>query len=169
MPKLLWVARISLLACVFLHIASAISLVRDNRRARPVAYQVRQSRSTTFASRTMIWSGLIVLSFIIYHLFDFTISPDYSGEDSEGRHDIFGMVVRGFSNPFSAAFYILANTLLAIHLSHGMQSLFQSLGWSVGRFRQAFHRFALLVGWSVFIGNVSIPVAVLLGFGKEAL
>jgi succinate dehydrogenase / fumarate reductase cytochrome b subunit len=169
MPKLLWAARISLLACVFLHIASAISLVRDNRRARPVAYQVRQVRSTTFASRTMIWSGLIVLSFIIYHLFDFTISPDYKGLDSEGRHDIFAMVVLGFSNPFSAAFYILANTLLAIHLSHGMQSLFQSLGWSVGRFRQAFHNLALLVGWSVFIGNVSIPVAVLLGFGKEAV
>ena len=163
MPKLLWVARIGLLACVYLHIASAIALVKDNRRARPVGYRVKQTQGATFASRTMVWSGLIVLSFIVYHLFDFTIKPDFHGVDSEGRHDIFKMVVTGFKNPWSAGFYIVANTLLAIHLSHGLQSLFQSLGLSVGKFRQAYRNFALLVGLGIFLGNVSIPLAVLMG------
>jgi succinate dehydrogenase / fumarate reductase cytochrome b subunit len=168
MPKLLWAARIGLLACVGLHIWSAIALVRENRRARPVAYQVTRS-TASFASRTMIWSGLIVLSFIVYHLFDFTITPEFKGVDESGRHDIYKMVILSFSHPLSAGFYILANTLLAIHLSHGFQSLFQSLGLSTGRFRHWYQSLALVLGCLIFVGNVSIPTAVLLGFGKEVL
>ncbi|MDG1891223.1 MAG: succinate dehydrogenase cytochrome b subunit [Verrucomicrobiota bacterium] len=169
MPKLLWMARLGLLACVGLHLWAAIQLVRQNRKARPSAYKVVDHSGSSFASRTMIWSGLIVLAFIIFHLFDFTITPEYTGKDSEGRHDIFRMVVLGFSNPLSAGWYIFANALLCFHLSHGVKSLFQSLGLSSGKWRGWFNTLAISVAWLVFVGNASIPVAVLLGFGKEAL
>ena len=169
MPKLLWAARIGLLACVGLHIWAAVKLVRENRAARPDRYVQAKRMGTSFASRTMIWSGLIVFAFIVYHLFDFTIAPDYTGHDDKGRHDIFKMVVLGFSNPFSAIFYLIANCLLCIHLSHGVKSLFQSLGLSTGQFRSLFNGIASATAWIIFIGNTSIPLAVLLGFGKEVL
>jgi succinate dehydrogenase / fumarate reductase cytochrome b subunit len=168
-PKLLWVARIGLLVCVGLHIWAASQLVRENRAARPSRYEVNDPTVTTFASRTMIWSGLIVFAFIVYHLFDFTIAPEYMGHDAKDRHDVFKMIILGFSNPFSSIFYIIANGLLCIHLSHGVKSLFQSLGFSTGQFRGWFNRFAVLIAWVIFIGNTSIPAAVLLGFGKEVL
>jgi succinate dehydrogenase / fumarate reductase cytochrome b subunit len=168
-PKLLWVARIGLLVCVGLHIWAASQLVRENRAARPSRYEVNDPTVTTFASRTMIWSGLIVFAFIVYHLFDFTIAPEYTGHDAKDRHDVFKMIILGFSNPFSSIFYIIANGLLCIHLSHGVKSLFQSLGFSTGQFRGWFNRFAVLIAWVIFIGNTSIPAAVLLGFGKEVL
>ena len=169
MPKFLWVARIGLLTCVGLHIWAAIQLVRENRAARPSRYDVSAPNGTTFASRTMIWSGLIVLAFIIYHLFDFTIAPDYTGHDSKDRHDVFKMVILGFSNTLSSLFYLVANGLLCVHLSHGVKSLFQSLGLSTGQFRGWFNGLAVVMAWIIFIVNTSIPVAVLLGFGKEVL
>ena len=132
MPKLLWIARIGLLACVGLHIWAAVKLVRENRAARPDRYK-------------------------------------QSGHDDKGRHDIYKMVVLGFSNPFSAAFYLIANCLLCIHLSHGVKSLFQSLGLSTGQFRSLFNGIAAATAWIIFIGNTSIPLAVLLGFGEEVL
>jgi succinate dehydrogenase / fumarate reductase, cytochrome b subunit len=169
MPKLLWVARIGLLGCVGLHIWAAVQLVRENRAARPSRYHVKDPIGATFAARTMIWSGLIVFAFIVYHLFDFTITPDYTGHDAKGRHDVFKMIILGFNNPLSSLFYLVANGLLCMHLSHGVKSLFQSLGLSTGQFRGWFNGLAVVMAWIIFIGNTSIPLAVLLGFGKEVL
>jgi len=169
MPKLLWVARLGLLACVGLHIWAAVQLVRENRAARPDRYDVTEHNTASFASRTMIWSGVIVLAFIIYHLYEFTIAPEYTGHDAKDRHDVYKMVILGFSNPISSLFYIFANGLLCIHISHGVKSLFQSLGLSTGQFRGLFNKIAVVMAWIIFIGNTSIPAAVLLGFGKEVL
>ena len=82
MPKFLWVARIGLLACVALHIWSAIQLSLENKAARPTTYAASGNMGVSYAARTMIWSGLIVLAFIIYHLLHFTVTPVYTGHDA---------------------------------------------------------------------------------------
>lgn len=172
-PELLWGARIGLLTLVLVHIWSAIALVRANKAARPVAYRVNRAVAASYASRTMIWSGLIVFAFIIYHLLHFTAGvthPDLMTlKDETGRHDIFAMVVKGFSSPLVSGFYILSMALLCTHLSHGASSLFQSLGWRTGQQRVWADRVAFALAWGIFIGNSSIPLAILLGFGKEAI
>ena len=172
-PGLLWGARIGLIGLVIIHIWSAITLSMKNKEARPVAYRVNKSVAASYASRTMIWSGLIVLAFIIYHILHFTVgavSPDLLAlRDESGRHDIFQMLVQGFSHPFVSGFYILSMALLCSHLSHGTSSLFQSLGFRSGQRKVWADRLALLLAWGIFIGNSSIPLAILLGFGKEAL
>lgn len=172
-PALLWGARSGLLVLVAIHIWSAMTLSAMNRAARPVSYRVNKAVDASYASRTMIWSGLIVLAFIIYHILHFTIGafdPDALAlRDAEGRHDIFKMVVQGFSHPLVSGFYIFAMFLLCSHLSHGTSSLFQSLGFRSGQQKIWANRLAFVIAWGVFVGNSSIPLAILLGFGKEAL
>src|SRR5262249_10850949 len=102
-PALLWSARIGLLFIATLHIVAAVPLALSNRRARPVGYEFKKPVASTFANRTMLVSGLIVLAFIVFHLAQFTfgwVDPQYLRlEDAEGRHDVYQMMVTGFSNP----------------------------------------------------------------------
>lgn len=170
-PTLLWMARFMLLGLVILHIASAISLTIQNRVARPIGYRIRQSSGATYASRTMIWSGVIVFAFIVFHLMHFTIGivdPELLKiEDDSGRHDIYAMVIHGFRSPIVSGFYILSMALLCLHLSHGTSSLFQSLGLTSGNQRIWAKHIASALAWGIFLGNSSIPLAVLMGFGKD--
>jgi succinate dehydrogenase / fumarate reductase, cytochrome b subunit len=181
-PELLWTARSALLVLVVLHIVSAVQLSALNRRARPVNYGEYKIVAASYASRTMLMSGLIVLAFIIYHLLHFTVAlpgvnlltqseaipqADFRGlHDLQGRHDVFRMMVLGFSNLWVSGFYIIGMALLCMHLGHGVSSMFQSLGLKTQRFGGAIDRLATLSAIIIFIGNVSIPVAVLLGYGR---
>src|SRR5258708_2702346 len=176
--ELVWPARIGLLALVALHIWSAAKLSLENRAARPVGYAVYQPVTSTYASRTMLMIGVIVLVFIIYHLLHFTVQTQYinlTGQnfetfmDSEKRHDIFKMMVVGFNNGWVSAFYILGMALLCLHLSHGVSSMFQSIGWKNETYRPLLDKGARMLAVLIFLGYTSIPVAILLGFGKEAL
>jgi len=167
---LLWVARIGLITMAGLHIVTAICLVRENRAARPVPYVRQQTVETTYAARTMAVSGLIILAFIIYHLMHFTFrvtNPDLSHlHDALGRDDVYTMVVRSFQQPVIAGFYIVAQLLLASHLSHGLSSLLQSLGIHDSRTFACLKKAGCATAWLIFLGYVSIPVSVLLGFIK---
>jgi succinate dehydrogenase / fumarate reductase cytochrome b subunit len=176
--ELVWPARIGLLALVALHIWSAAKLSLENRAARPVGYAVYQPVGSTYASRTMLMSGLIVLAFIIYHLLHFTVQTQYinlTGQnfvtfiDPEKRHDIFKMLVVGFNNGWVSAFYILGMALLCLHLSHGLSSMFQSIGWKNEVYRPWLDKGARALAVLIFLGYTSIPIAILFGFGKEAL
>jgi succinate dehydrogenase / fumarate reductase cytochrome b subunit len=176
-PELIWPARLVLLLMVLLHIWSAITLSLENKAARPVAYAAYQPVGSTFASRTMLVGGLIVLVFIVYHLLHYTAQVQYlnlTGQnfvdftDPEKRHDIFKMMVVGFSNPLVSGFYILGLALLCLHLSHGASSMFQSLGWKNEAYRPYLDKAARIVAVAIFLGYVSIPVAILLGFGAGA-
>lgn len=170
-PIMLWMARIGLLGLVIIHIASAIALTKQNRAARPIGYRIKESIGASYASRTMIWSGMIVFAFIIYHLLHFTIGvvdPELlTMKDEAGRHDIYSMVVKGFRSPIISGFYIFSMALLCFHLSHGAGSLFQSLGMCSGKKKIWARRLALGLAWVIFIGNSSIPLAVLMGLGNE--
>lgn len=167
---LLWVARIVLLAAVGTHIVTAIQLTRENRAARPEAYKMYKPVRTTYAARTMMMSGLIVLAFIIYHLMHFTFrvtNPDIShGLDAHGKHDVFLMVVKSFQNPWIVLSYVVAQILLASHLSHGLSSLPQSFGFlnenQRCKLKCAGRAFAILL----FSGYISIPLSIFFGWVK---
>lgn len=176
--ELLWPARIILLLIIGLHIWSAVKLSAENKAARPVPYANWNPTVASYASRTMLMSGLIVLAFIIYHLLHFTVQVRYINltgqnfvtfEDAKGRHDIFKMIVVGFSNLWVSLFYVVGVGLLCLHLSHGVSSMFQSIGWKNKTYGPCLDKGARILSLLIFIGYVSIPISVLLGYGKGVL
>ena len=168
--ELLWVVRIVLLTCVVLHIWFTITLWHENKRARPQKYAVKNELGTTVYARLMRISGLTVLAFVIYHLAQFTwqsFNPEYkTWLDPQGRHDVYRMVVTAFSCPLVSGFYLLAIGLLGMHLSHGIASLFQTLGITTEKMRPLFEKGGLIVACVIFLGFASIPTAVLLRLVK---
>jgi len=165
--EIIWPARLSMLTMIALHIWSAVSLARDNRAARPVPYANWQPTAASYASRTMIWSGLIIAAFIIYHLLHYTVmvkALNLTGQDfhtltdSEGRHDIYKMVMVGFSNPMVSLFYVIAIGLLCLHLSHGVSAMFQSLGLKTREYGPLLDPAAKVIAVLIFLGYVSIPI-----------
>lgn len=176
--ELLWPARIVLLLMLFLHVWSAIRLSEENAAARPVAYAQYHPVASSYASRTMLMSGIIIFIFVVYHILHYTVMvqylnlthQDFSGFlDKEKRHDIFKMLVVGFSNPLVSGFYVLGIALLCLHLSHGVSSMFQSLGWKNKVYGSCLDKFARVAAALIFIGYVSIPIAILLGYGKDVV
>jgi succinate dehydrogenase / fumarate reductase cytochrome b subunit len=144
-----------------------MSLARANRTARPVAYGADNTVQASYASRTMVMSGLIVLAFIIYHLMHFTFKvahPEIA--QAAGDENVYGMVVGSFKVPAIAFSYIFAMLVLCAHLSHGVSSLFQSLGFNNRKWDRRFKLFARLIAFVIFAGNTSIPLAALLGVLK---
>ena len=165
-PALLWTARIGLFVVVVIHIVSALQLAAENRAARPQTYSEGKPIAT-LASRTILLSGLIIFAFVVYHLLHFTFgvtNPSFMElHDPLGRHDVYGMVVEGFRNPFVSVFYIVSMGLLCLHLSHGVSSLFQSLGIRRKSTAGALNTFARIAAMIIFVGNCSIPIAILTG------
>ena len=163
---LLWVARLGLLAAVGAHIFVAIKLTLENQAARPIPYYSQHTNVASYASRTMKYSGIIIFAFIVYHLLHFTLGVTdptaYALKDGSGRHDIYGMVVAGFSNPIVAGSYIFAMGLLCLHLSHGFFSMFQSLGINQPEYDAKLKLAANIFALGIFLGNSSMPIAVLL-------
>jgi len=166
-PALLWTARVGLLIITMLHIISALQLAAENRAARPQNY-AEGKPIATFASRTILVSGLIIFAFIVYHLMHFTLgvtNPDFADlQDPLGQHDVYQMVVEGFRNPYVSVFYIVSMGLLCLHLSHGVSSLFQSLGIRRKTTVASFNRFAQVSAFVIFVGNCSIPIAIMSGY-----
>jgi succinate dehydrogenase cytochrome b subunit len=161
----IWIARAGLLVAAALHVWSAASLTRQNHAARPEGYRTQHWNESTYASRTMRYSGVIVLAFIIYHLLHFTIGsvhPDFI------PGDVYHNLVVGLRVPVVSAFYILAMLLLGLHLYHGVWSMLQTLGLSHPRYNNLRHAFATLVAAAIVIGNISMPMAVLAGVVDEA-
>ncbi len=170
---LLWVVRAFLLITVLLHIYFTISLALENRRARPVAYGKKRHVKATFASRSMALSGLVLFAFIIYHIAHFTVrvtDPRFQllKVDPLNRYDVYSMMVYGFQSPIVSGFYILAMFLLALHLSHGTSSFFQSLGLNDKKLTPRLAWLGRIFAWLIFVGYTSIPVAILLGFVRPA-
>ena len=161
MPALLWAIRILLLVMVTLHIWSSIQLALRNLEARPAGYVKWKATESTYAARTMYWSGPIILAFVIYHLLDLTFgkaNPHYVAGD------VYGNVIASFRVIPVSAFYIFAMLLLGMHLYHGLWSMFQSLGYSHPRYTPLLKRTAAIVAVLIAAGNISIPVAVMAGF-----
>lgn len=175
-PELVWAARTGLLIVVLLHIWAAIKLTAENRAARPKGYACYKVVAASYASRTMLVSGLVLLAFIIYHLLHFTVQVqgiNFTGtdfvklEDAKHHHDVYNMIVIGFSQPLVSIFYIVSMGLLSLHLSHGVSSMFQSLGWKNRKYAVLIDRLALIAAGVLLVGYSAIPLAVLTGILKK--
>jgi succinate dehydrogenase / fumarate reductase cytochrome b subunit len=163
LPEGLWAVRIILLIMVVLHIVAAVQLALRKRTARPIGYAKRKPIGSTYASRTMYWSGPIIFAFIVYHLLDLT-SGNLNPNFIEG--DVYHNVIASFSNPFVSAWYIFAMVLLAFHLRHGLWSMFNSLGLTHPRYTPALRRAATFFAVVIFLGFISVPIGVLTGIVK---
>ena len=161
---LLWVVRIVLLTCVVLHITAAVQLTRMSRAARPHGYDTKESIATTYAARTMRWSAVIVVLFIVYHLLHLT-GGVVGWEPGQFRDlSVYHNVVAGFSVWYVSLFYIVAMACLCLHLDHGIWSLLQTLGWNNARTTSTLRTLSREVALAVFVGFISVPVAVLAGW-----
>jgi len=171
----IWVARIGLLVAFFLHIFATVALVRQNRAARSTRYAHEETVQAPRSSRIMIWSGLTVLAFVVFHILHFTVRVDpelakMMDPDDPSRHDVYGMVVQGFKNPLVVLFYLVGITLLCSHLSHGIASAFQTLGLRSIKVRGAERIVGLAISVVLWLGFLSIPFSAITGLvgGEKA-
>jgi succinate dehydrogenase / fumarate reductase, cytochrome b subunit len=163
--EILWLERIGLLLAIALHITATVQLALRNKAARPVGYSRRQAINSSYASRTMYWSGPIVLAFIIFHLLQFTagyIHPQ--SQFIEG--DVYHNVIAGFQIWWVSLWYIIAVSLLGLHLSHGLWSMFQSVGLAHPRNSVTLRNGARILATLIVLGYIVIPISVWLGFVK---
>jgi len=157
---LLWTLRVGLIVAFVLHIHAAASLTLLNRRARPAADRYQSKReyvAASYASRTMRWTGVIILLFLVFHLMDLTwgnANPDFL------RGDPYNNLIYSFQRVPVAIVYILAMIALAFHLYHGAWSMFQSMGINNPRYNALRRRFAQAFAAVILIGNCSFPIAV---------
>jgi succinate dehydrogenase / fumarate reductase cytochrome b subunit len=167
-PAALWAARMVLLASVGLHILMTVQLVKLKTAARPVGYVKKDNSHSSYASRTMYWSGPIILAFIIYHLLHLTLGVGQGVIQPTGYLDgsVYNNTVLGFQNWFVSGFYIFAMGLLCLHLYHGVFSMFQSLGAHHPNYTPILRRFAAVMAFAIALGNISIPISVLAGWVK---
>jgi succinate dehydrogenase / fumarate reductase cytochrome b subunit len=187
----LWAVRLGLLACVIAHIGIAVQLTIENRQARPEKYDFNHTIRATLSSRTMRWTGVVVLAFVLYHLAQFTLGwaqsddfktrlPEYAMTAdfhllgfpivAQGQvvHDVYSMVFLGFANPVVSLFYIVAVGLLSFHLLHGAESMFQTLGWKSGPWAGLLKKIVALYCLLYLLGNLAIPGAIMTGIVKPA-
>lgn len=179
--------RVSLLLAVVVHVWMAILLTLANKKAKPRVYKTKVK--STYASRTMRMSGVILLSFIIFHILHYTVrvvptmeyndkivfseisgTTNYVPLYKSGRpvieygesvytFNVYDMLIHGFKNSYVSFFYVLSVGLLCLHLAHGISSIFQTFGLRNSIWKVGLDRFALAYGLIVFIGFASIPLA----------
>ena len=158
--EILWGVRSGLLVIVLVHIITTIQLARINSNARPAAYKKKDNSHSSGASRSMYVTGPMLALFIIYHLLHFTIGvahPQFS------ETDVYSNMVTGFRVWPVSLVYIAAMALLCLHLRHGIQSMFQTLGFNHPRHTPRIRAAANAISLLYFVGFSSIPLAALTG------
>lgn len=168
--------RLGLLAIVCVHIWFGIQLTIENSDGRPQQYAVKSMQKATFASENMIWTGVILMGFIVYHLLHFTfqvISPDTAalthlvpGVGGIMNPDVLTMVISAFKSFSVTLIYAIAMVTLFLHLSHGIQSFFQTMGWNNDRTMCFITKAGTLAALALFLGYVAVPVSILVGILK---
>lgn len=163
--------RLGLLAFACIHIWYGIQLTIENSDGRPRQYAVKSTQKATFASENMIWTGVLLLAFIAYHLLHFTFqvtSPETAAlkhlvPDAHGIMvpDVFGMMIPAFQNSFITLIYVGAMVTLFLHLSHGIQSFFQTMGWNNDRVQPGLTKVGTLAALVLFLGYAAVPLAII--------
>ena len=155
----IWIARVGLLAAVAAHVWSAIALSGRNKAARPVQYKRLAKKRSTVASRTMLFGGITMLLYIVYHIAHLTFGQTVPGEFDQ--NNVYMNVVRSFSVPWIVVVYLTAQVFLALHLYHGAWSFMQTLGLSHPRFNHLRKRAAAGLAAVVCVGFSAVPIAVI--------
>lgn len=182
---LLWIARGGLLGIFGLHIAITLWLQRKSTAARPIGYQNRRSAQASTASKTMLYTGLVIAAFAIFHLAHYTfmvVHPvlrdgqwvsyadlTYTMPDGKIVHDVYSMVISGFTTPWISGLYVVAQVILFVHLSHGIPSSLRTLGLVGKRFEPAAKQLGLAIAAIIVGGNLLIVGAILSGTVKSEL
>lgn len=167
LPKyvVLWILRTGLIAALLLHLHAAYSLTLINRKARPTDYQgPRTYVAANYASRTMRWGGIIILSFIVFHLADLTWGIQPAAVDTWVAGQVYDNFVASFQRAPVTIFYLIALGAVSIHLYHGVWSMFQSMGLNHPRFNRARKLLALGLATLIGVGNAIMPISVLAGW-----
>lgn len=169
-PEVLWLFRLALLAFLVAHAGAAIELTRRNRAAKPVGNAVAHANGASPAALTMMVTGLLVLAFIVFHILHFTtftIYPAYAQMVYEAgfgeRHDVYRMVATAFQKPWLVGLYVAGMALVGFHLSHGISSMFRSLGFTNEVWRRPQEIFAMAAASVIFVGMSSVPVGCFVG------
>jgi succinate dehydrogenase / fumarate reductase cytochrome b subunit len=169
LPPLVWIFRAVMLAAIAVHICYGVQVTLENKAANPGAYAVNRPLKRSFASENMIWTGLLLLAFICYHLLQFTIhgTPDVViGMDAANRPDVFAMVTHSLSNGLIALVYMFAMIMLFLHLSHGIPSFLQTMGWNNEKTLPVFGTGGKVVSAFLMLAYISIPAVILAGLLK---
>lgn len=164
-PEILWAVRAVLIAAVVLHIWASVGLAVRKIQARPVGYAKRENIASSYASRTMYWSGPILLAFVIFHLLHLTAGAIHPGGEFVPA-DVYHNVVAGFQVWYVSAWYIFSMVLLGFHIRHGAWSMFQSVGINHPRHTPILKKAAIVLAVIIVLGYSSIPVSILLGLVK---
>jgi len=164
---LLWVMRMGLLVVFALHIITALKLAAQNRAARPVAYSHQGTVQATYASRMMVFSGLLILFYVVYHIAHFTTgwihAEHFHYLDADGKHDVHRMVVASFENPVISSIYIASMAMVCFHLKQAATAFPQTLGLVDEKKLKGWHKVGTLIAAVLFLGFTVIPAAVLAG------
>ena len=172
--EFLWGFRCALAACFVVHFLMAYLLVVVIKKARPQTYAVKKNLASTFASRTMIYTGTIVIAFGIIHILHYTmlkLNPEFKVLDwvatsgmYEGKtlHDVYAMMILGFSNTWVSLAYIFSMVVIGFHLSHGVSSMFQSVGFRDEKWRYRLNAIAVAYCVVIAAGFSINPAAVLI-------
>ncbi|HKW96661.1 MAG TPA: succinate dehydrogenase cytochrome b subunit [Bryobacteraceae bacterium] len=161
MPGPLWAVRVILLVCVVAHIVASIQLTRLKQQARPAGYVKKEAIGSSYASRTMMWSGPIIAAFVIFHILDLTTGGANTAQFQEFH--AYENLVYSFRRIPVAIAYIFAIALLSMHLYHGLWSMFQSAGIHHPRYTPVIRRIAAWLAILIAAGFISIPISVLAG------
>src|ERR1019366_7554013 len=162
--SLLWIVRTILIIAATMHVVVTIQLALRNKEARPIGYLHKKAINSSYASRTMYWSGPIVLTFIIFHLLQFTAGYIHP-ETRFIPNDVYHNLVTGFRVWWVSAWYVFSISLLGLHLRHGLWSMLQSIGLAHSlRKERALKQVALIVAVLIVLGYIFIPISILLGF-----
>jgi succinate dehydrogenase / fumarate reductase, cytochrome b subunit len=168
---LLWGTRIVLLISVVIHIWATIRFLKLRSDARPVAYAMKKPHGTTFAARTMFWSGPLIALFIVYHILHLTtgtVHPTFEKNVNTTTHavDVYANLVEGFQRPLASGIYIFCMLAIGLHLSHGVWSMLQTVGVNRPNWECALRTLAVISAVVICAGFIAVPVAVLLGLVK---
>jgi succinate dehydrogenase / fumarate reductase cytochrome b subunit len=158
----LWAFRATLILCLCLHVYSGFTLWLRAHRLRGRHARKVHATKHHLTGRTMLWSGLIILAFIVFHLLDLTVGRVVASKEFTST-DPYSNLIHSFERPQVAVFYVAVMVVIAFHLSHGIWSIVNDFGATSHRVRSVFLFLADLIALVVVIGNASIPIAVLMG------
>lgn len=157
---LLWGTRIVMGVSVLVHAIAGIQLYLAKQAARPIPYHEKQNVNSTLQSRTMIWSGVLIFAFVVYHLLHLTVGAVHP---SFVPLDVMHNVTAGLSRGGAALAYLVSMVALGFHLRHGLYSLFSSLGAGNPAVSKNVFNYAAVVATLIALANISFPLAVLTG------
>ncbi|MCF8085619.1 MAG: succinate dehydrogenase cytochrome b subunit [Desulfohalobiaceae bacterium] len=160
---LLWIERLIMAGVLVLHVALGITLFWENSQAKPVRYAKSRYQEAGPASRTMFYTGLVILAFVVYHLLHFTVRVTnpaiYEAASGEGHFGVYRMAEMSFQSPWISLIYLAAMAAVLIHLSHGVGSFFQSVGWNTDWTKAWVNTGSYVLAGILFATLVSIPAA----------